>query len=467
MGYSMTATLLIALTMYAQAETIPFHKLGVSHINQNTFAIGTHHRTVLPAVIVQSSNIKNLSIEHPFLSYSPLGPKETQSFKLTTNSPSEAIMLAQQLSKEGWNAWVDMQMRKTSTTVDFNDPHYAGQWYLDTLDMVTLWEKSLGDPNTRVAIIDSGIDIEHPDLSEQTLAPYDAFSDDNDPSPNEGEYCWSGNSGICDEHGTAVAGISVAAQNESGIVGLCPECSLIPIKMLGEGNSALSADIAAFEHAIANDAWVINNSWGYVEPVSAPQPLITVIQRTQSETRNGLGSVVVFAAGNDNRMLETGELCGIDGVLCISAVDSYGRPTAYTNYGSDVDVAAPSATVSIAPNESLTVNFGGTSAAAPVVSGIAAWILSVQPDLTSADVSELIIRTAQQSPLITPDENGHHDKYGFGIISPLQIHDDLFPPEIEEARKGGCSTLATTLSPVMISQVLPFLLGFMMWVRRR
>ena len=65
----MTATLLIALTMYAQAETIPFHKLGVSHINQNTFAIGTHHRTVLPAVIVQSSNIKNLSIEHPFLSF--------------------------------------------------------------------------------------------------------------------------------------------------------------------------------------------------------------------------------------------------------------------------------------------------------------------------------------------------------------------------------------------------------------
>ena len=463
----MTGTLWIALTMYSHAEITPFHELVVSQIDQNTFAIGTNHRTVLPAVIVQSSDIENLSIKHPSLSYSPLGPKQTHSFKLTTNSPSEAILLAQQLSREGWKSWVDMTIAKTTTTVEFNDPHYAGQWYVDTLDMVTLWEKSLGDPNTRVAIIDSGIDIEHPDLSERMLAPYDAFSNDNDPSPNDGEYCSSGNSGICDEHGTAVAGISVAANNYSGIVGLCPECSLIPIKMLGEGNSALSADIAAFEHAIANDAWVINNSWGYVEPVSAPEPLMNVIKRAQIETRNGLGSVVVFASGNDNRMLEAGELCGIEGVLCISAVDSYGRPTAYTNYGSDVDVAAPSATVSIAPNESLTVNFGGTSASAPVVSGIAGWILSVQPHLTSAEVSELIIRTAQQSPLITPDENGHHDKYGFGIISPLQIHDDLFPPEIEEPNKGGCSTLAMPPSPVMIPKVLPFLLGFMMWVRRR
>ena len=106
---------------------------------------------------------------------------------------------------------------------------------------------------------------------------------------------------------------------------------------------------------------------------------------------------------------------------------SYGRPTVYTNYGADVDVAAPSATVSIAANESLTTNFGGTSAAAPVVSGLAGWILSVDPERTSAEVVDLIVQTGRQSPLITPDENGHHDKYGYGVISPVNIHTVFFP----------------------------------------
>ena len=88
------------------------------------------------------------------------------------------------------------------------------------------------------------------------ISPYDAFSDDDDPSPNPGEYCWSGGNGICDEHGTAVAGIAVASRNDAGIVGICPDCSLIPIKMLGDGNGALSADIASFEHASVH--WILD-----------------------------------------------------------------------------------------------------------------------------------------------------------------------------------------------------------------
>ena len=130
-----------------------------------------------------------------------------------------------------------------------------------------------------------------------------------------GEYCWSGGNGVCDEHGTAVAGIAIASRNDTGIVGICPDCSLIPIKMLGDGNGALSADIASFEHAIVNDAAVINNSWGYSQPIAAPQPLVDIIQRAQTETRGGKGSVVVFAAGNDSRLSKAS--CRID-VLCVS-----------------------------------------------------------------------------------------------------------------------------------------------------
>ena len=421
---------------------------------------------LLPSVILQTSDLQGFQQTHPNLKLQRLGPKTTQSFRIDTTTTTKAVALADQLSIEGWSASVDMQTIKTPFELSFNDPNYAGQWYLDTLDMVTLWEKSLGDSEIRVAVIDSGIDIAHPDFSDKLISPYDAHADDDDPSPNDGEYCWTGASGICDEHGTAVSGIAVAANNDSGIVGICPSCSLIPIKMLGDTVGALSADVAAFEHAIANDAAVINNSWGYIEPMSAPQPLINVIARAQTETRNGLGALVVFAAGNDNRMLEDGELCSIEGVLCVSAVDSYGRPTAYTNFGDDVDVSAPSATVSIAPNESLTTNFGGTSAAAPVVSGLAGWILSVRPDLNSQEVADLIIQNSQQSPLITPDENGHHDKYGFGMLSPLNIYETLYPPDTEYPQKAGCSTLAIAPSSVINSYILPLLLGCLFWMRR-
>ena len=353
--------------------------------------------------------------------------KGTEHWLIKQPSAISAVVLATTLSKDGWNTWVDIRLPKTPFDDSITDPNYSGQWYLNTLDMTTLWEDSWGESSVRVAVIDSGIDITHPDLTPNMISPYDAFSDDDDPSPNPGEYCWSGGNGVCDEHGTAVAGIAIASRNDTGIVGICPDCSLIPIKMLGDGNGALSADIASFEHAIVNDAAVINNSWGYSQPIAAPQPLVDIIQRAQTETRGGKGSVVVFAAGNDNREVIDGELCEIDGVLCVSAIDNYGRPTAYTNYGGDVDIAAPSATVSIAPNESLTTNFGGTSAAAPVVSGLAGWILSIDPDLTSDEVVDLLVQTAEQSPLITPDETGHHDKYGYGVVSPINIHTTFFP----------------------------------------
>ncbi len=314
--------------------------------------------------------------------------------------------------------------------------------------MTSMWDITLGSPDVIIAVIDSGIDINHPDLLHKIIVPYDAYADDEDPSPNIGEFCFSG-SGICDQHGTAVSGIALAAaNNNSGIVGLCPDCTLLPIKMLGEDFGALSKDIAAFEHCIENNAHVINNSWGYTEAIVTPEPLLNVISRATTEPRDGKGAVVVFAAGNDDRELIDGELCTIPGVVCVSAIDSYGRPTAYTNFG-DVDIAAPSATVSIAPGEELTTTFGGTSAAAPVVSGIAGWIISNQPNMSASDVKALLINTAVPSPLVTHDSQGHHSKYGYGVIDPPSILAQLYP---EDDTKRGCNSLplSTILLPIFL-----------------
>src|SRR5690606_3338481 len=135
--------------------------------------------------------------------------------------------------------------------VVFDDPRYPSQWYMERLGMDAPFARSLGSPDVPVAVMVSAIDLAHLDLSEACDARYDAFDGDDDPSPNPGEFCHDGSNGLCDSHGTSVAGIVGArAGNGVGMVGFCPTCRMIPIKMLGEGEGALSRDVAAFEHAL-------------------------------------------------------------------------------------------------------------------------------------------------------------------------------------------------------------------------
>lgn len=328
------------------------------------------------------------------------------------------------------SAMPDLLLRHRSTTVEFDDPMYYGQWYHEVLESEVMWEQTLGDPDVRVAVIDSAIELSHPDLAAAFVAPYDAFDDDEDPSPNPGEYCQSSTTDICDEHGTATSGIVGArANNGEGIVGFCPACSIVPIKLLGEGLGSTSRDIASFEHAIAEDVAVINNSWGYVESIPAPEPLAELIHVASTENRGGLGAVVVFAAGNDDRTIEDDELQVLPDVLCVSATDRYGNWTNYTNRGAGVDISAPSATVTTSYEGGYTETFGGTSAAAPVASGIAAWIIAHRPELTSAEVRQLMIDTAVKNPGVTFDDNGHHEVFGYGLVSPPDIVDALTEEE--------------------------------------
>lgn len=326
----------------------------------------------------------------------------------------------------------------------FDDPVYPGQWYMESYGMEPLFERSLGDPDVWIAVIDSAVEIGHPDLVDAVVAPFDAVDDDDDPSPVPGEDCTDGSQGLCDTHGTSVSGISTArANNGVGIVGFCPQCSLVPIRMLGDG-APLSVEIAAFEHAIEQDAAVINNSWGYIEAIPAPTALAEVIARASTDSRGGLGALVVFASGNDNRVVGDDELGALPGVLSVSAIDSYGLPAPFTNTGASVDVAAPSATVTLTTSGGTTETFGGTSAAAPVVSGLAGWIVSMDPTLSADEVEALLVETARKTSVVTFDAQGHHDTYGYGIIDPGAIlarleGEDASP--VDEQPKGcGCAS---------------------------
>ncbi|MEZ4322957.1 MAG: S8 family serine peptidase [Myxococcota bacterium] len=397
----------------------------------------------------------------------PLG-RSRRSWSVPAGPDEDALDVAVRWARDPAvsSALPDLQLHHTRF-VEFDDPDLGAQWYLELLSFDRMAERTLGDPTVRVAVIDGGIDIGHPDLAASVVEPYDAVDDDDDPRPDDGEGCPEGQTGLCEDHGTSSAGIILARSNNGiDLVGLCSECSMIPIRLLGP-TSRLSTDVASFEHAIDADAAVINNSWGFTEPIAVPAALGEVIERALVEPRGGLGAVVVFAAGNDDRQLRPDEMTGIPGVLTVSATDRYGFPTNYTNVGSTVDLAAPSATVSLAAGGGLNTTFGGTSAAAPVASGVAAWLLSLEPGMSSAEATQLLIDTARPVNGV----EGHDPSFGYGYLDPGRILDALEGPadtgDAEERRACGCQAVPASwlgALPVGGLAVLPMLLGL---ARRR
>jgi len=411
----------------------------------------------LPALIVTQD--PGLPPPHPHAE--PLGPSG-RSWRVPVVDVAAAVALGLELRGRPGITSALPDLLSTRSVQRFDDPRYPSQWYLHDLSMEALYEVTLGDPAVRVAVIDSAIDTDHPDLAGALDAPYDAYADDDDPRPDPGVYCSGSTTDICDHHGTSVAGIIGArANNGRDIVGVCPSCTLIPIRMIGPGQGTLGRDIAAFEHAIAADAAVINNSWGFTTAVAVPAPLAELVRRAGAEPRGGLGALVIFAAGNDDREIGAQELQALPEVLTVSATDRYGLPTAYTNRGASVDLAAPSATVTLQAGGGVTTTFGGTSAAAPVVAGLAGWALSVDPELSASALKALLIDAAVPSPLVTADAAGHHPVYGYGEISATALLDRLVPAEDEaEGRACGCSGVGGAPAWVLM-------LVAVLWVRRR
>ena len=210
----------------------------------------------------------------------------------------------------------------------------------------------------------------------------------------------------------------------------------------------LSADIEAFEHAIAQDAWVINNSWGYAEAIPVSDTLKEVIDRANSEPRNGKGAVVVFAAGNDNREIEEFELGALPNILSVSATDQFGNPTPYTNTGASIDLSAPSATVSTSVNGDYTSSFGGTSAAAPVVSGIAALVLSINPTSPAKRCATCLTQTAFKDGRSTIRRARTPQDLWLWLYRPEALYEK--PWRLRASKGSGCqSQTGATLLPLL------------------
>lgn len=364
------------------------------------------------------------------------------------------------------------------------DPLYSQQWYLFNrggsalspeahIDIEKAWDITRGIRSVVVAVADDSIDLNHPDFQGpgKIVAPRDFKDRDFLPLPEQQS----------DNHGTGCAGVAVAEETGAGVVGVAPGCALMPLRTTGYLDDDAIEQL--FDWAIQKGAAVISCSWGpsaVYFPLSLRQR--AVITRAATEGRNGKGCVIVFAAGNANRPIDgtvnergwpkdvlSGPTQWLNGfaihpdAIAVSASTSLNKKAAYSNWGKSICVCAPSnnappgmwlpetGPVATPPEirhsmpglgvfttdrvgmagydqTDYTGYFGGTSSACPVVAGVAALVLSVNPDLTAAQVKQILQQSADKivdrdtDPQLGHclgcyDDDGHSDWFGYGKVN--------------------------------------------------
>jgi len=289
------------------------------------------------------------------------------------------------------------------------------------------WAVQKGDRSILVAILDEGVDTLHPDLAPAVEATYDATDKDSYQQPNS----WDG-------HGTACAGLAVASPaGPGGVAGTGKGCGLLAVRIAfsehRDGPWQTSQDIIAAGIDWARDAGaaVISNSWGQQLPTNA---VTWAIDKARTRGRGGKGCVIVVAAGNSGgRVLFPASL---PDVLTVSASNEYDEAKTATSAdgetfwascnGPEIDVAAPGVhnlTTDItgpggyAPGNYAPA-FNGTSSATPLVAGACALLLSKRPNLSEAQVRQVIVATADKVGQF-PYANGRNDYMGNGRLNLL------------------------------------------------
>ncbi|QDY81289.1 type VII secretion-associated serine protease mycosin [Streptomyces qinzhouensis] len=309
-------------------------------------------------------------------------------------------------------------------------PYKGRPWSLQRVLLDELWEQSTGK-GVKVAVIDTGVDIRHPQLK----AAVDAKNGLNLlPAKNKkGEKLERGAAnGTSDEvgHGTKVAGI-IAARSApgTGFVGLAPGATIIPIKQNdAEGNGDAASLTEAINEAVDRGAGVINISQDTANAVAPARSLEHAVKRALNE-----GVVVVASAGNDGLggNVKKTYPASYEGVLAVASSDRNNERAAFSQSGDFVGVAAPGIDmITTVPLRGHCAD-NGTSFSAPYVAAVAALVKAKHPDWTPRQIVAQIQQTAERS---TP---GHDRLVGWGVVDPVRaLTEDERPIERPVAQEG-------------------------------
>ncbi|HEY9857005.1 MAG TPA: S8 family serine peptidase [Stenomitos sp.] len=290
-----------------------------------------------------------------------------------------------------------------------SDPLYADQWDMQRMHAPEAWEVRDGSDHTIVALLDTGIDRDHPELASKLVEGLNVPSPQDPPEDDLG-------------HGTATAGIvGAVANNGTGLVGVAPRALLMPVKVnVPHTGSVRAADAASgLVWAVDHGANVVNMSLGFTEGEDGLTSDGLKTLRSAVAYALDKGVMVVCAAGNIASRPVTSYPAawagseGFEGLLAVGATDRADRRAAYSNYGPWLSVVAPADDI-----PALSIGgygrFGGTSAAAPHVSGLAALLVTPSRPPSLKTLCSWIVGTARD---VGPA--GRDAQYGAGVVDAL------------------------------------------------
>ncbi len=380
--------------------------------------------------------------------------------RLTESSPYNALEIANKYYESGLTEWSIPNFLADLKRRQVNDQYFYKQWYLRNscqegqystygvdIDAVRAWDITMGNSSVTVAVIDDGVEM-HEDFSAgQVLPGYNPFTEGTGEPLSNTE----------DKHGQCVAGLIAANANSVGVRGVAPDVKIMPVHIFSDGVT-IQQRAAGIDWAWQNGADILNLSWGAQGVCGDPYPDIdAAITRAITNGRGGKGCLVVVSAGNGGLSCVEWP-ANVPGVLAVGAVSVENQRSTYSPLSTSIDLVAPSSTtLSYPPNiyyqceyqeniytmdrynaatytgynpcfthepTNLVVtgdltgkyfeSFGGTSASAPLVSGIGALLLSVNPNLEARSVGANPNPQVQTIIKQSADDYGNTDWDGAG-----------------------------------------------------
>jgi serine protease len=376
------------------------NKIVVKFVDE-TAAAAFNEQTLLKGL--KSTNpISIKSMKQKFVAAKKTAERFNLIQEIEINGPHDPLYLSAKLSKLPTVEWAEPVFIYDLAFTP-NDPSFSQQYALQRVEAEAAWDVTKGNENVVIAIVDTGVDWDHPDLFaniwvNQPEANGAQGVDDDNNGKIDDYHGWDfgGLNGVPDnnpmedrpDHGTHVAGIvSAATNNAIGVAGIGFNCKIMAVKTSRDdvrnnfGTALISNGYEGIIYAVDMGADIVNCSWGGYGFSQAAQEVINYA------VANGV--TVIGAAGNEGRRdaIYPGKY---NGALSVGYTNSTDRKDGASNYGEYVDLFAPGSGILNTWQDDTYISIGGSSMAAPMVAGIAGLVKSVFPNYTPLQVAEQV-----------------------------------------------------------------------------
>ena len=375
------------------------YKDGIKHLSQNEVLISAKNSIEIEEILKKLNLKKKFEIQkHPLIN-------NLHILLIDNISTPELFKLVSDLNNESQIIYAEPNLIRLIAPQD--DPYLGNQWSIENngylggttgadMNVKEAWNIATGN-GIKVAVLDEGVQLDHPDLSGNLLTGFDATG-----GGSAGGYSGS------DNHGTACAGIIGAINNNIGVRGIAYDSKIIPVRIAianSSGNWVTDSNKIASGFTWAKNSYadIISNSWSGGAPSTT---INNAINDCVNNGRGGKGSVVLFSSGNSNssNIPYPTSLSSVITVGASSMCDERKDPNSCdgetwwgSNYGSGLSFVAPGVKIYTTDiGSQYRSNFNGTSSACPNAAGVAALVLSANTNLTSTQVREIMESTADK-----------------------------------------------------------------------